>query len=101
MRPRLLVGAALGVGAAGRTRPIFEKALRPRLRSDTNSEKQAPQKMSKPRDFQSEGPASGNYKFEIVEEGILVGTNGKSIENGQNATLVVTLRLGPAEMARS
>jgi CheY-like chemotaxis protein len=56
------------MGAAGR--PIFEKALRPRLRSDTNPEKQTPQKMSKPRDFQSEGPASGNYKFEIVEEGI-------------------------------
>jgi hypothetical protein len=72
--------------------------------------------MSNPRDFQSERPASGNRKFEIVEEGILAGTNGESIENkpsrpviadridlggGQNATLLVTPRPGPEEMACS
>ena len=71
--------------------------------------------MSKPRD-KSERPASGNYKFEIVEEGNLAVTNDKSTEikpggpiiaeridlgGCQNAILLVTPGQGPAEMARS
>jgi len=71
--------------------------------------------MSKPRD-KSERPASGNYKFEIVEEGNLAVTNDKSTEikpggpiiaeridlgDCQNAILLVTPGQGPAEMARS
>jgi CheY-like chemotaxis protein len=69
--------------------------------------------MRKPLDFQSERPTSGNYKFDIVEEGTLTGSNGKSTEierskqradridsgGGQNAPLLVTPGQGPAEIA--